>query len=178
MRVEPVRGHGAAVFGWYFILRIRIWWASGIFRDVYVVRRPQTHLKDFMVRTTCVDDTSHGSPCRLGPKGSPASNGPFCVTGNIVSAAHWIRANAVMNIPDPEYIGNRTSVPSDMRMRIVGRGTVLTNKAASPDWPKSPSRWLMYLNGYCRPSPCTGSTGTIALPRQRARAVSKGARVP
>ncbi|MCB5636699.1 sugar-binding domain-containing protein, partial [Bifidobacterium animalis] len=33
-----------------------MWWASGIFRDVYVVRRPRTHLKDFMVRTHRVDD--------------------------------------------------------------------------------------------------------------------------
>lgn len=33
-----------------------MWWTAGIFRDVYLVGRPQTHVQDFTVRTDFADD--------------------------------------------------------------------------------------------------------------------------
>lgn len=47
-----------------------MWWASGIFRDVYLFRRPAAHVADFVVRTPLVDG---GSVLDLGVRLSGAS---------------------------------------------------------------------------------------------------------
>ena len=65
-----------------------MWWASGIFRDVYVVRRPQTHLKDFMVRTHRVDDTLARVTVQAWTEGESCVEWTILRDGNIVSAAH------------------------------------------------------------------------------------------
>ena len=79
-----------------------MWWASGIFRDVYVVRRPQTHLKDFMVRTHRVDDTLARVTVQAWTEGESCVEWTILRDGNIVSAAHSDSGErAVMNIPDP-----------------------------------------------------------------------------
>lgn len=37
-----------------------MWWASGVFRDLYVYDRPATHLTDYVIRTTLTsDDAAH-----------------------------------------------------------------------------------------------------------------------
>lgn len=37
------------------------WWLSGIFRDVYLLARPQVHVADFFVQTHCADDASQAT---------------------------------------------------------------------------------------------------------------------
>ena len=99
-----------------------MWWASGIFRDVYVVRRPQTHLKDFMVRTHRVDDTLAQVTVQTWTEGESCVEWTILRDGNIVSTAHSDSGErAVMNIPDPEYWNPEHPFLYDMRMRIVGR---------------------------------------------------------
>lgn len=98
-----------------------MWWASGIFRDVYLVRRPEAHLEDFYVRTHRVDDSLAQVTLQAWTDG-PVEAIAWEISRNGVTVAEAQTASgeeAVIEIADPDYWSPERPALYDLRMRVI-----------------------------------------------------------
>lgn len=129
-----------------------MWWASGIFRDVYVYRRPKVHLKDFFARTHLLDDgraclsfdaTISGTSsfsCSIEDNGIVVSRIEQKVPNGEVHTKMYIDNPHLWNPEDPYLYDMVITVTSD-----TGSNEVVSHRLGLVEI--SIKDGLMYLNG-------------------------------
>ena len=99
-----------------------MWWASGIFRDVYLMRRPKARLTDFRAHTHCIDD----SHARLHVQGWGEGEATG-LTWTLLKEGETVAEietrpgeEGVIEVTDPEYWNPERPYLYDLRIRVLG----------------------------------------------------------
>lgn len=96
-----------------------MWWASGIFRDVYVVTRPAARLTDFRVQTRCRDDGAADVTLTAWATGATAIEWTVADGGvTVASAGLAPGTEATVTVPAPRFWNPETPHLYDMTLTV------------------------------------------------------------
>lgn len=98
-----------------------MWWASGIFRDVYLMERPSARLDDFCVRTHREDDAAHVT-LDVKTTGAQRIVWRFAVDGLTVAETEVTGDHAELTIEGARFWNPEDPFLYDMTITVYGEG--------------------------------------------------------
>ena len=102
-----------------------MWWASGIFRDVYLVTRPAARLTDFFVRTHRTDDGAAEVTLTACAEGADSVEWSIHDDGvEVASATLEAGGSATVTIPEAHFWNPEDPHLHDMLFTVHGDGAV------------------------------------------------------